>query len=81
LTTITLCLALAGCSRSPSQDVLGSFFPSWMLCAAGGILFTILVRQIVIKTGIDAFVPAKLVIYSGLAISLTFIIWLGWFGN
>ena len=44
---------LAGCNHVPSQDILGSFFPSWMLCAAGGILVTVTVRQIAIKTGIQ----------------------------
>jgi hypothetical protein len=52
-----------------------------MLCAMGGILFSAVIRQIIVRTGIDAFVPAKLIIYLGLAISLTFVLWLGWFGN
>jgi hypothetical protein len=76
-----LCQFLAGCNHVPSQDILGSFFPSWMLCSAGGILFALVVRQIAIRTGIDAFVPARLIIYFGLAASVTFVLWLVWFGN
>lgn len=72
---------LAGCNHVPSQDILGSFFPSWMLCAAGGILVTVTVRQIAIKTGIDSFVSARLILYLGLATSLTFVFWLVGFGN
>lgn len=74
-------LLLGGCSHSPSQDILGSFFPAWMLCAAIGILFMLVIRQIAVKTGIHDFVPAKVIIYIGLAVSLTFFFWLGWFGN
>jgi hypothetical protein len=52
-----------------------------MLCAAGGILFTLIVRRLAVGAGIDAFVPARLLVYFGLAIALTFVLWLGWFGN
>jgi len=27
-------LFLIGCSRAPSFDILGSFFPAWLLCLA-----------------------------------------------
>lgn len=74
-------LLLGGCNHSPSQDILGSFFPAWMLCAAIGILAALIIRQGAIKAGIHNAVPAKLIIYTGLAISLTFFFWLGWFGN
>jgi len=74
-------LSLAGCHSAPSQDILGSYFPSWMLCAVIGILLTVIARMILVKTGIDEFIWAKLPVYFGLAISLTFSIWLIWFGN
>jgi hypothetical protein len=74
-------LAVAGCNHSPSQDILGSFFPAWMLCAVAGLLSTLGVRQILLRTGVDRFVPLKLIVYFGLAVSLTFICWLIWFSN
>lgn len=77
----TMCLCLAGCNHAPSQDIFGSFFPAWMLCALGGVLLTVVFRILIIKTGIDRFIPAKLIIYSGLAASLTFFLWLGWYSN
>jgi hypothetical protein len=80
-TLINLCQVLVGCNHAPSQNILGSFFPAWMLCATAGLLLTLVIRQIVIRCGIDGFVPAKLPVYTGLTISLTFILWLGWFGN
>jgi len=52
-----------------------------MLCASAGILVSVVIRLLLIKTGIDAFVPAKLPVYGGLAIALTFLLWLLWFGN
>ena len=76
-----LCLSLSGCDHAPSRNILGSFFPAWMLCALCGILASLAVRQIVVRAGVDAFVPAKLLVYAGLAVSLTFLLWLWWFGN
>lgn len=32
-----LMLALNGCSFSPSINVLGSYFPAWIICCAVGI--------------------------------------------
>ncbi|WP_408837266.1 YtcA family lipoprotein [Acidisphaera sp. L21] len=31
-------LCSAGCSKSPSQNIFGSFFPAWILCSAIGIV-------------------------------------------
>jgi hypothetical protein len=78
---LTLCLLLSGCNHAPSQSLLGSFFPAWMLCAFTGILVSVAIRLLLIKAGIDAFVPAKLPVYGGLAIALTLLLWLLWFGN
>jgi hypothetical protein len=41
----------------------------------------VIARIILVKTGVDEFIRAKLPVYLGLAISLTFFIWLIWFGN
>ena len=76
-----LLLALSACNRAPSQNILGSYFPAWMLCAAIGIVLTVIAYNIFVRTGIDEFIPLKLLVYICLAISLTFFIWLIWFGN
>jgi hypothetical protein len=74
-------LAIIPPNTSPAQNILGSYFPAWMLCALIGLILTVMIYVIFVKIGIDEFIPAKLMIYLGLAISLTFIMWLLWFGN
>ena len=66
---------------SPSQNILGSYFPSWMLCALIGIVLAVIFYTIFVKIGIHAFIPVKLLTYLSLAISFTFFTWLFWFGN
>jgi YtcA family len=39
-------LFLAGCSTSPAQNMFGSFFPAWMVCAVAGIAGAIVLRQV-----------------------------------
>ena len=35
---VAIALPVAGCSSAPTMDLLGSYFPAWMLCAAAGIV-------------------------------------------
>jgi hypothetical protein len=66
---------------SPSQNILGSYFPSWMLCALIGIILAAIFYNIFVKIDVHPFIPAKLLVYLSLAISVTFFVWLFWFGN
>lgn len=74
---ISACL-LNACSASPSRNILGSYFPSWMLCALLGIVGTIVIRVILIKTGVDAVLPAPVLVYLCFWIAVTLVIWLVW---
>jgi YtcA family len=78
---IVIALPVAACSRSPTMDLLGSYFPAWMLCAVIGIVAAVLIRQILSVTGIGDYVVAPLLTYAGLAVSATLLAWLLWFGH
>jgi len=70
--------ALQGCSSAPSRNVLGSYFPSWMVCALMALIATVVVRSIFVRAGIDAVLPAPLIVYLGLFAAFTFAVWLVW---
>ena len=74
-------MAVSGCSSSPTLNLLGSYFPAWMLCAALGIVAAIIIRQALAVTGISDYVVAPLLTYAGLAVSATLLAWLFWFGH
>jgi len=78
-TAITL--PVAGCSHSPSLDLLGSYFPAWMLCAVAGIVASIVIRQILVAASISDYVVAPLLTYAALAVFATLLAWLLWFGH
>jgi hypothetical protein len=67
--------------HSPTLDLLGSYFPAWMLCAAAGVVAAVVVRQVLSVAGIGDYVVAPLLTYAGLALSATWLIWLLLFGH
>lgn len=71
---------LAGCVGSPTQNVFGSFFPSWMLCVFAGIVFAIVMHRVFVMTGIDKTLPAPFLVYVSLVVAFTFATWLIWLG-
>jgi YtcA family len=78
---VAIALPVAGCNSSPTQDLFGSYFPAWMLCAAIGIVAAIIIRQILAVSSINEYVIAPLLTYTGLAVSATLLAWLLWFGH
>jgi hypothetical protein len=78
---VAIALPVAGCSYSPTLNLLGSYFPAWMLCATVGIVAAVIIRQILAVAGINDYVVAPLLTYAGLAVSATLLVWLLWFGH
>jgi YtcA family len=78
---VAIALPVTACSYSPTIDLLGSYFPAWMLCAVIGILAAAVIRQILAGAGINDYIVAPLLTYAALAVSATLLAWLLWFGH
>jgi hypothetical protein len=63
----------------PQINILGSFFPSWMLCVLIGIVVALLGRLLFIRTGIDPYVGPRALVYPSLAILVTLVLWVAFF--
>ena len=70
-------LVLTSCSRAPSFDVLGSFFPAWLLCLILGLLLTVVTRQLVLRAHVVLVLP--ILTYPSLTGLFTFALWLAFF--
>jgi hypothetical protein len=70
-------LWLAGCD--PIFDLEGAFFPSWMLCLLAGIIVTALLRPLLARIGLEPYMGPPALIYSCLALLLSFAAWLTFF--
>jgi hypothetical protein len=72
-------LSDAGCSRAPSFNILGSFFPSWILCGLTGILLTVAARLYFVRIKLEEQLKPLILVYPCLAAFFTFSLWLLFF--
>jgi YtcA-like protein len=65
---------LQGCgyAASPSLPFYGAYFPSWLLCAALGVLGSVLIRALLIRLGVDDGIPLRTLVYISLAFLIAF---------
>jgi hypothetical protein len=70
--------SLAGCDGAPSRNILGSYFPSWMVCALVGIALALVARAIFKATGLLEELPVPFVVMVAIACACTFAMWLIW---
>jgi YtcA-like protein len=67
-------LLLTSCSRAPSFDILGSYFPAWLFCLALSVLLTAVARWLLFRLQIP--VAPALLVYPSLTALLAFALWL-----
>lgn len=72
-------LLAAGCSRAPSINILGSFFPAWILCGVIGLLLAGVVRILFVRLNFERELSPLIVVYPCLAALFTFSLWLLFF--
>ena len=65
------------CSRAPSFDILGSFFPAWLLCVALGLIITVAARWLLLRAHVLLALP--ILTYPSLTALFTFALWLAFF--
>jgi hypothetical protein len=68
--------ALTGCSRAPSIDIIGSFFPVWMLCLTCAVILTRFSRTLLARYRIEPFVGPVALFYPCLLVALSCLLWL-----
>ena len=71
---------VAGCSQAPSFDILGSYFPAWLVCILVGIGAASIVAACLSKLGKQSLIRWSIFVYPCLAASLAFTLWLFFFG-
>ncbi len=73
--------AQAAAAHSPSIDVLGSYFPAWLLCIVVGVVLTIVARLLFIAWKLDVHLFPAPIIYSCLTAVFAMTVWLIFFRN
>ena len=69
-------LPMTGCSHAPDFNILGSYFPAWLLCITVGIALTSLIYWILQRLHLEREVQPSIVVYPCMAALLAFTLWL-----
>ena len=78
LAVVVLCFVAVRISsdHSPTVDVLGSYFPAWMICILSGLALTFVAHWIVQISKLESYLGPAPLIYSCLMIIFTFATWI-----
>ena len=67
--------------HSPTVDILGSYFPAWMVCIISGLTLTLIAHWIVQMCHLKPYLGPAPLIYSCLMIIFTFATWILFYQN
>ena len=67
--------------HSPTVDVLGSYFPAWMICILSGLTLTLIAHWIVELRNLKPYLGPAPLIYSCLMLIFTFVTWILFYQN
>jgi hypothetical protein len=73
---VNACLFCTGCARAPSVDIIGSFFPVWMICLTASIILTFVVRYLLLRFRIESEVGPLALFYPSVVVLFTSLLWL-----
>lgn len=78
LTVPALLLApiIAGCGRAPTFNILGSFFPSWLICLVAGVILAAIANRVFVRFALDKEILWPVVVYPCLALFFACALWL-----
>jgi len=68
-------------AHSPEIDVLGSYFPAWLICILAGVFLSIIARLLFIAWKIEEHLFPAPIIYSCLTAIFAMTAWLIFFRN
>jgi hypothetical protein len=70
---------LIGCARAPSLDVLGSFFPVWMVCLSVAVILAFLARNLLVRCKLESHVGPVALFYPSVVVLFSCLLWLVFF--
>ena len=76
LPAVLLTTATAGCGRAPTFNILGSFFPSWLICLVAGVILAAIASRIFARFGLEKEILWPVVVYPCLALLFACTLWL-----
>jgi hypothetical protein len=79
LIRLMLALSCAGCNGAPAIDVLGSFFPAWMVCIIAAVVLAFMVRYLLLKYQLESEVGHVAIFYPCVVVFFACGLWMFFF--
>ena len=70
---------LGGCRLAPTFNILGLFFPSWLMCLFAGIIVAVIASRLFARFALDKEILWPVVVYPCIALLFACTIWLIFF--
>jgi uncharacterized membrane protein len=76
---ITACFFTAGCGRAPAFDIIGSFFPAWIVCVTVAVVLAFILRLLLLQWKFEQELRPVALFYPSVVILLSCTLWLIFF--
>ena len=70
-----------GSHHPPTIDLLGSYFPAWMICIVSGLTLTLIAHWILQVRNLKTYLSPLPLIYTCLTVIYTFVTWIMFYQN
>jgi hypothetical protein len=70
---------MTGCGRAPTFNILGSFFPAWLVCMVIGIILAAVAYRVLVWLNLDQAIAWSIVVYPSIALFFACVLWLIFF--
>ena len=77
--TVLICAVSAtvtSCSHAPSVEIVGSFFPIWMVCLTIAVILTFFAHKALVRLKLDSEVGPVALFYPSMVVSFSCLLWL-----
>jgi YtcA family len=71
-----ICLVCSGCGRAPAVEVIGSFFPAWMVCLIASIVLASALRLFLVRRQLEPAIEPVAIFYPCVVILISCLLWL-----
>jgi hypothetical protein len=76
---LPLFILLTGCGRNPNVEVVGSYFPGWMVSLAAAIVLTGICHMVLRRHRLVDVIGHPALMYPGMVVLFTCLLWLCFF--
>jgi hypothetical protein len=79
LLVVPISCSLTGCVRAPSVDIIGSYFPVWMICLTAAVALAIVFRKVLVRYKLESHLGPLALFYPCLVVLFSCLLWFTFF--